>query len=337
VFIVNLAISDLITVIGTIPFGVDFMLRGQFTHGLIACGIMQTTFLLSLPSSVLNLSLLTAERLITIKLPFHYMQYLTKRNITIAVISIWSYTLLVALFPIIYDSDAIGVYYGNCVLIYPPAYDFFQLIANFLIPILFICFANIVLFYVANRQALKMQATIKLGSFVDVDSQEISKKESKEKVSKCVSNNNIISNLLPTKRTRKASISARVKFISKNVKAAKRIGLLLGVFFICWVIYIILVVTNISCGICHPRELTWIGNIINYSSTAINPLLYGMLNKNIRQEVLKKVRQFCRMCSRTKSAKGDSLVKKLCKRNTQTYENVYGGGQRYGSGAETLL
>ena len=81
--------------------------------------------------------------------------------------------------------------------------------------------------------------------------------------------------------------------LSKNLKAAKRVALLVGVFLVCWLSYIVIVASNFICG-CNPRELTWIANVINYSSTAINPVLYGLLNKTIRQEVLRKVRLFLR-------------------------------------------
>ncbi len=69
VFIVNLAVSNLITALGTIPFDVEYMLRGYFPHGKIPCGVMQTVFLISLPSSVRSLMLLTAERFIVVVYP----------------------------------------------------------------------------------------------------------------------------------------------------------------------------------------------------------------------------------------------------------------------------
>ena len=70
VFIVNMAVSDLITTLGTMPFDVEYLLRGYFPHGRLACVVMQTVFLISLPSSVLCLTLLTAERLISVVHPF---------------------------------------------------------------------------------------------------------------------------------------------------------------------------------------------------------------------------------------------------------------------------
>ena len=76
----------------------------------------------------------------------------------------------------------------------------------------------------------------------------------------------------------------------RNIKAAKRIGLLFCICLICWCVYVVMVAVNYMC-MCHPREVTWLANIINYSSTALNPLVYGLLTKNIRDGVVKV---FCR-------------------------------------------
>lgn len=285
VFIVNLAISDLITVIGTIPFDVDFMLRGYFPHGIIECGIMQTTFLIYLPLSILNLSLLTAERLITVRYPFQSNRYLTKSKVAIAVSITWAYTVGVALFPILNKKNALTVSYGVCNLTYSIGYDIFMLVANFLIPLLFIIFANINLFCISNIHATKMSLLRgRLGTFVEDNNEKTGSPGFNESSNNNNNTGNKKSSLLNQARIRSMSLMT-------NLKAAKRIALLVGVFCFCWLTYFFLVVTNIACGICHPRELTWVGNIVNYSTTVTHPLLYGILNTNIRREVNKKLRR----------------------------------------------
>ena len=290
VFIVNLAISDLITVIGTIPFDVDFMLRGYFPHGIIECGIMQTTFLIYLPSSILNLSLLTAERLITVRYPFQSNRYLTKSKVAIAVSITWAYTVGVALFPILNKKNALTVSYGVCNLTYDIGYDIFMLVANFLIPLLFIIFANINLFCISNIQATKMSLLRgRLGTFVEGNNE----KSGSHGFNESGNNNNINNNNNNSNKKNSLLNQTRRKSMSltANLKAAKRIALLVGIFCFCWLTYFFLVVTNVACGVCHPRELTWVGNIINYSTTVTHPLLYGILNTNIRREVKKKLRR----------------------------------------------
>ena len=280
VFIVNLAISDLITSAGTMPFDVDFMLRGYFDHGLVACGIMHFTFLISLPSSVLNLVLLTSERFVSVVAPFHRIRYLKRRNVIIVLTVTWLYTCIVALFPLVYKEDSITVSMGRCLIQNPISYDIFQIIANFLIPIIYICFANIVLFCVSNKHATRIRSLSVVAAMEPFNSGD--------------SKDSGMSQPVAPMRAKRRSSGRRnsMRTITKNTKAAKRLALLVGVFLFCWLTYIILVATNLSCGVCHPRELTWVGNIINYSSSAINPLLYGLLNAKIRRELKKPFKRF---------------------------------------------
>lgn len=284
VFIVNMAISDLITAIGTIPFDVEYMVKGYFSGSNIACGIMQTTFLISLPSSVLSLSLITLERFISIVFPLR--EIVTKRSVVAALMGTWGYTLIVALFPMMYSRCAVSVVNGNCFLWYPIEYQFFQLVVNFLIPIAFIIGVYMKLFLIAYRQANKTAwVAEKLG---DEFSCTVSLTSLDIKVSKSASKN-----------LRKISRHV-MSSLSRNIKASKRIALLVGVFLICWLSYIIIVMLNSICH-CHRREVIWIANVINYSSSAINPVLYGLLDKNIRREVinkLKKLKQACLSCVR---------------------------------------
>ncbi|XP_057303160.1 alpha-1A adrenergic receptor-like [Hydractinia symbiolongicarpus] len=82
-------------------------------------------------------------------------------------------------------------------------------------------------------------------------------------------------------------------FFLADIKATKTVMMLVGTFSFCWLTFIILVTTNFLCNICHPRELTWTGNAINYLSIATNPLLYGLKNKALRTEFLRFIRDVC--------------------------------------------
>ena len=167
-----------------------------------------------------------------------------------------------------------------------------MLVANFLIPLLFIIFANINLFCISNLHATKMNpSSVQLGTFVEDNDDNYILRERNDASRN--SNNNAKDGLLI--RTRRKS-KLQIQAFKSNLKAAKRIALLVGLFCFCWLTYFLLVVTNVACGICHPRELTWVGNIINYSSTVTHPLLYGILNANIRREVIKKLQKLLGKC-----------------------------------------
>ena len=264
VFIVNLAVGDLITALFTMPFDVDFMWRGYFAHGTFLCGMMNTSFFLSLPSSVINLCLLTVDRFVSVKWPLQKVRWLGKPFVVVILLVSWTYTVMVASFVVIHNPNSVFVLQGVCYMYpIPKAYHLFQLIVNFFIPITIIVTINILIFVIANkhgREALRRQRHLQA----------------------CL-NSQVSQNALATS-------------LGANIKAAKRILLLVGVFIVCWLFYILFVVHNFSCGGCHPRELTWMTNVVNYSSCSINPILYGLLNKAVRKEVWIKMHMFWGKC-----------------------------------------
>ena len=81
----------------------------------------------------------------------------------------------------------------------------------------------------------------------------------------------VILNILLFKRANKrprllqANIQAQDISLRSNMKAAKTILMLVVIFVTCWLSYCILILCNILCGGCHPREITWRGNTVNFS------------------------------------------------------------------------
>ena len=119
-----------------------------------------------------------------------------------------------------------------------------------------------------------------------------------------------VSKSTPTRVTKSASFNTVPAALLRNIKAAKRIGLLFCICLICWCVYIVMVAVNYMC-MCHAREVTWLANIINYSSTALNPLVYGLLTKNIRYGVLNV---FCRSSLFTRSPMSSSYEMRSCQK-----------------------
>lgn len=256
ILIVNLAIGDMFTAIFVVPFDVDYLIRGYFPDNIAACGFREVSFMLSLPTSVVSLLLLTFERFISVSFPFKRIRYLTKKNTYILITFSWCYTFLVAIFPIIYDKNAIFVDFGLCGMGFPMEYIFFQMFGNFLAPIIVICSMNIFLFRIASKHAI-----------------DIRKKS-----------------LIDASHSRKARPSMLT--FGANLKAAKTVLLLVGIFLLCWLPFIIMAVHNILCDACHPREVTWTGSALNYASIFINPLLYGLRSREIRRELRKIAMRF---------------------------------------------
>ena len=184
----------------------------------------------------------------------------------------WTYTLVTATFPLMYQSNAARIEHGYCWLKFPIGYQIFQVTANFLIPIVFIIAVYVKLFMISCAHANKTARTINAIGAILLNPMDVADGNSK-----------------PHKCTKPKKLTC-CAMLYRNLKASKRIALLVGVFLFCWLPFIILLAVNYVC-LCIPREITWLANVINYSSVAINPLLYGFLNKQIRKEVSKKIRR----------------------------------------------
>lgn len=248
--IINLAVGDMIIAI-VVTMDAEFLLRGYYQHGVASCAVKESIFMFSLPSTVINLLLLTLERFVSIAYPYKHSIIFTKKKIFMILVFTWTYTLLVALFPVLYFHESPAeVFQGRCYTFIPQFYIPYQLSVHFVLPVVIIIVFNIALLIIASKHANKIRRQ----------------------------------NSYLSSRQHSTTVYPKLLTYLQNVKAAKTM-LLVGVFLVCWLSFIILVSTNISCNECHPRELTWTGSAVNYSSIAFNPLLYGMLNRPIRREL----------------------------------------------------
>lgn len=244
--------------VSVLPFELQYLITGCYEFGLFVCWLKETMFFFSLPSSIVNLFLLTFERLIKILLPYHYEEFFSTRRVTSILVISWSYTALVALFPFILDSNSTQVSHGMCFVSFPLEYSIYQVFGNFLIPLVCIVGMNIKIFVIAQKHFKEIQ----------LQTQHLS---------------------VP------AATGKGTKHFTANFKAAKTIMMLVGVFLFCWFTYIMMVTINIVCEMCVQRELLWTGNAINYSCVALNPLLYGLRNSDVRKVLVRKyAKWFCR-------------------------------------------
>lgn len=248
-FIVNLAVCDLLTALSTLPFDSEFLIRGYYNHGMVLCALKETAVMFSLPAAIVNLLLLTTERFITILFPFHHEKLFRKRKVILVIILSWTYFLLVAFFPLMYDKNAVQTVDGYCYVNFPMNYIYYQIFFNFLTPLCCVFVMNTLVFRVASKQAHTIRRQ----------------------------RSSVVSRSHSKKRT-----------FAANYKAAKTIMILVGNVFVCWLTYIIIVTSYVFCGLCLPREIVWIGNAVNYTSIAVNPIIYGLLNKRIRNIIFRK-------------------------------------------------
>ena len=314
-FIVNLAISNLLTSIIYLPLDVDEMTRGYFVHGKVLCAVYKLSFMLSLPLSMINLLLLTLETFVTIAFPYKKSNFVKKRNVITCLVIAYTYAVIFTLFPVLQKPrSSILILNGtDCIVDTSITYIYIFIIMNMCIPLCVIVLLNIWIFRIANSQTKKIRSYyIKDIHLVSPNVKDLATPLTTTRAS---SNDNVINvsnkpvgcmslrktnnDFFMCKESKKVnerktnfSGSKRSKTILiLNIKAAKRIALLVAECLFCWLFYNIVVLRNVS-GYYSPI-MTKVGNVINYSSLFLNPLVYGLLNPKIRKVILKS----CCVCT----------------------------------------
>lgn len=100
-FILSLAASDLITTIFVMPWDLDIILKkGSWYHGQNLCQFYTIAYLVSAPTSTMNLLAVSINRYWLIRDPFAYKRQTTPFRAMMMIAAIWLYSSLMAFIPL---------------------------------------------------------------------------------------------------------------------------------------------------------------------------------------------------------------------------------------------
>lgn len=251
-FIVSLAVSDLLTATLSIPFDVyTLKTNGLWFHGEATCILWTTAYLLAVPTSNLTLLVLSIDRYLTLRAPlrqFRAGQFMTRERVLIYIAALWGYSLLFAILPVtgweiwrLLPKYVVGeiCYFNGSRL-----YNIMVSVLHFILPALAMC----VIYFMIYKQIRRHTCTV-----YPIDSTV-------------------------------ATQNGQAKFLlQRNIRAAKRIALIVSAFLTCWVPYSVLSIIANLCFECYgkiPFQVYCVTLLMGYSNSALNPFLYSFNNRN---------------------------------------------------------
>lgn len=251
-FLLSLAISDLITVTLAMPFHIEFVfVQGIWKHGVFLCYAHLTAWLITVPTSILTLLAISIDRFMSLKDPlrrYRGSEFMNQKMTLIIIGVIWFYCILWALLPFMgwREKDSRPLDGGVCFVPYTIPYLMISSFLNFLGPLLFSCVFFILAFVIACKHQRNAQILGETGS-------------------------------------RKHHSKEEKKFFARNITATKTTLMFMAAFFLCWQPYrYFSIASNLYGGKNwrpYPFKAFILLMMLGYLNTALNPFLFAFRNK----------------------------------------------------------
>ncbi|XP_052772126.1 tyramine receptor 1-like isoform X1 [Mya arenaria] len=304
--IVSLAVSDLLVAALVMPFAAVYELLGYeywpFNDGL--CDFFTSSDVIMCTASILNLCMISIDRYFVITRPFQYAIKRTPARMAIMIAAVWSLSVLISIPPMFGWKDDRPP--GTCFISQKIGYQIYATVGAFYMPLIVMIVIYFRIWLVSSR-IMKQEKHSKLGS-IDRGNEVINLSHKSSRSSGASDHlhipNGTLKNgfgdhddataeMLPPKQPALAKRRFTLKsLISRNTtknsssrerKATKTLGIIMGGFTLCWLPFFIVAVIRpfvgentipfqlISC-------LTWLG----YCNSFMNPIIYARFNREFR-------------------------------------------------------
>ncbi|CAJ1058667.1 histamine H2 receptor-like [Xyrichtys novacula] len=336
-FIVSLAVTDLLLGLLVLPFSALLQLNSEWPLGPNFCNFYISMDVMLCTASILTLLAISVDRYLAVTMPLRYASLVLPGRVAVAMACVWTVSVAVSFLPIQMGWNTVNGTVQNhgpwaperkCRFELNRPYVLTDSLLTFFLPLVAMCWTYLRILRIAQAQAKR------IGSARPT----------------CITTYNSRNN--PTISTTLVSSVAAVAL--REHKATVTLAAVIGAFVVCWLPYFVLfTVLGLEE---HPDPSTvpafpyvlWLG----YINSALNPLLYGTLNRDFRSAYSHLLRCQCPSYNGWRSAQQSSTgttgrdhlteVTLLCGhtsiscRADETDQNVMLGDKNHSTGPETV-
>ncbi|XP_078587401.1 alpha-1A adrenergic receptor-like [Branchiostoma floridae x Branchiostoma japonicum] len=285
-FYINLAIADLLLGCLVLPFSAARELLNYWPFGEALCELWAAVDVLCCTASIFSLCSISLDRYIGVTRPLHHNMIVTKRRVVVILVAVWAISAAISVGPLFGWKHPKSYQNNQCNINGSPSYIIFSVVGSFYVPAFIVLYVYRQVYRAAVRETSKLMITLKAqedrnpasaesvrihrGKTVNAES-----RQSPPRLSPNSSKPRMVKEAL-------GSVKNRIEKFTKEKKAAKTVGIIVGVFLVCWLPFFIMYPID-SMIVKVPELLITMAFWLGYCNSFLNPIIYACSNGHFRR------------------------------------------------------
>ncbi|KAG9344155.1 hypothetical protein JZ751_012637 [Albula glossodonta] len=266
-FVMSLAVADFLVGLIVMPYSMVRTVEGCWYFGPTFCEVHSSLDVMLCTASIFHLSCIAFDRYYAVCNPLVYTFKMSRARVGLLIVICWVVPLLISFGPIMLGLHKAGIDIqlpeGVCAFLVNRVYAVMASLVAFYLPMVIMLVAYWKIYKAAKRQAMQISA---MEHQISVQGLNVAGRKQKQ----------------------------RQNAMRRERKAAKTLGIIMGVFLLFWLPFF---TTNVVDPFIEYRTAGVVWDVflwLGYVNSSLNPFLYGFFNRSFRRAFF--MIMGCRIC-----------------------------------------